>query len=148
MKNKVPYIVVTLVPAMLLLLLGLSSKGTVERLPTIATSSSSSVIIRTTPHSVQPLPIHTVGEITWHAKDYLGKDVRVQGYLLKKGTGYDIISDEMTGSPTYHDLSVMGTEIVRMRLMQKYILEGMFVANASSSTSRTLYVLEVSKISE
>lgn len=146
MKIKTASVVVVLV-LVGLLLLDLGIRRTIVPVPRVATSSSPSVSLSAPSHSTQSLPIHTVGEITWHAGNYLNKNVRVQGYLLKKGVDYTIISDEMTGSVTRHDLSVTGAEIGRMRFKQKYILEGMFVANTSSSTSHTLYALNVSKIS-
>ncbi|MHB1163234.1 MAG: hypothetical protein ACYCZZ_01770 [Minisyncoccota bacterium] len=147
MNSKILYIAAALALATLLLLSGLDAKRTTVLAPSVATSSLPSASLSTTTPSAQPPPIHTVGGITWHAENYLGKDVRIQGYLLKKGAGYGIFSDEMTGNITRHDLSVTGIGIARMQLKQKYILEGTLVANASSNTSRALYALEVSKIS-
>lgn len=146
MKIKVASIVVALALAALLVS-GSGTRRTTVYAPSVGTSSPPSVSIGTTPHLIQSLPIHTVGEITRHAGNYLNKDVRIEGYLLKKGRGYNIFSDEMAGSVTRHDLSITGAEITRMRVKQKYILEGTFVADTSSNTSRTLYALHVSKIS-
>ncbi len=90
-------------------------------------------------------PVYTVGELTWRAKQYLNQSVRVRGYLLKKEVGYNIFSDEKSGSMTAHDLSVTGAGISTMQLEHAYTLGGVFVVN--SSLNSTLYALKISEIS-
>ena len=141
--------VVSLVIAVILT--ALLIRGLAAKIPAVSSSnaatSSPLSLASTTPRFAQPLPTHTVGEITWHAKKYLDKNVRVEGYLLRREGSYGIFSDEMFGAMTPHDLSVVGVGIEHLRLKQKYTLEGLFVASVPSSTSRTLYRLEASKIS-
>jgi len=73
------------------------------------------------------LPIHKVGEITRHAVGFIGTQVRMEGYLLKKESGYILFSDEPTGAVSKYDLPVTGTGYDTMLPNKKYSIEGMFL---------------------
>ncbi len=138
------YIAAALAIAAAALLSSRSAAGTTAY-PRIAAVHSMLDLTATSTSSTAKLPpIHTVGEITWHAKGYLGTDVRIRGYLLGKEGGDGILSDEKTGSITPHDLLVTGPGVANMQLGQKFILEGLLIANTRLSIGRTLYILEVS----
>ncbi len=97
-------------------------------------------IIKRTPN----LPTHTVGQITRHAKDFVNKNIKVSGYLIKRETGYLIFSDEATGAISSFDLPVTGLGIDLVQSGQKYILEGKFVEGGLESSNKNLYHLELS----
>ncbi len=145
-KKIILAILVLSVVALVIEILWNNSIGATVPSPTTPESSASSSDVL--PSSVsKSLPIYTVGEVTWHATHYLNQNITVVGFLLKKGIGYDIVSDEATGTITSHDLSIIGTGITNLQLKQKYILHGTFM-NGRPSNSHTLYTLEVSQISQ
>ncbi len=94
--------------------------------------------------SMQELPLHTIGQVTRHATDFVGQNVKVAGYLLKKEIGYLIFSDEATGAISSFDLPVTGSGVEMVKSGQKYILEGKFVQGGLQSSNNNLYHLELS----
>ena len=80
------------------------------------------------PPPVSPvLTLHTVGQITWHAKPFVNQKIRIQGYLIRSEKNYILFSDESSGPITLHDLPVVGTGVETIQPGKKYILEGIFL---------------------
>ncbi len=98
------------------------------------------------PTPTRNLPLHTIGQVTWHPKNYINQNVSMQGYLLKREVGYVIFSDEATGPITSHDLPVVGPGIDAVQLGQKYILEGRFIKGGLESSNKSPYHLELSNV--
>lgn len=73
------------------------------------------------------LTLHTIGQVTRHARGFIGEHVRLQGYLLKREKGYLLFSDEAGGPIGRYDLPVTGSGLEAVILKQKYILEGTFL---------------------
>ncbi len=98
-------------------------------------------------HSRAPkiVPLHTVGQVTWHAKNFVSKHIRVKGYLIKKEATYLIFSDEATGNITSRDLPVTGKGIEIIKPAKKYILEGTLVYQGLNAINYNLYHLELSR---
>ena len=94
--------------------------------------------------STQNLPIHTIGQITRHAKDFVGKNIKVAGYLIKKETDYLIFSDEAMGAISSFDLPVIGQGVDIVKSGKKYVLEGKFIEGGLQSSNKNLYHLELS----
>lgn len=90
------------------------------------------------------LPIHSIGSVTRHAGDFLNQTVRVQGYVLKKESGYVIFSDEASGSITSYDLPVAGSGTESLQFNQKYALIGKFVHGGLQSSNQNPYHLDLS----
>jgi|GEM_PF-4629360 len=86
-----------------------------------------------------------VGAVTWHAKNFVGKEVRVVGFVLKKEKGYILFSDEGTGAVTVGDMPVVGSGVDNMLLKGKYILEGKFVYLGLVASNGNKYHLELSQ---
>ncbi len=93
----------------------------------------------------QIFPLYTVGKVTWHAKNFVSKHIRVKGYLIKKETGYLIFSDESSGKLTSHDLPVIGKGIEIVKPAKKYILEGTFVYQGLNASNHNPYHLKLSR---
>lgn len=91
--------------------------------------SASSVLASTTPS------LFTVGQVTRHVSQFIGQQVQIQGYLLRKDNGYIIFSDEPTGTIGRYDLPVTGTGIETMQSGQKYELVGKFLGSGLSSSN-------------
>ncbi len=117
---------------------------TINQLDVIKSKSSASLFMPL----LKPLAPHTIGQITWHAKDFLNQTVKIQGYLLKKETGYVIFSDEAAGPITSHDLPVVGSGTGKLQFKQKYILEGKFVAGGLQASNNNPNHLELLNMSQ
>lgn len=94
------------------------------------------------------LPLHTVGQVTRHAKNFVNQTVQMQGYLLKKENSYLIFSDEPTGAISSYDLPVVGSGISKIQFKHKYTLEGRFMYGGLNSSNHNLYHLELVSMSE
>ncbi len=81
-------------------------------------------IIRHTDQNVLKLP--TIGAVTRHAANFIGKTVEFSGYLREQHPGYAIFSDELTGPIGSFDLPVIGAALSNMIAGQKYLLQGVF----------------------
>ena len=69
-----------------------------------------------------------IGTVTWHAAKFLGKSLVLTGYVLARGPGYVLFSDEPSGSVSRHDLPVEGAGIDGLEPKIKYVIAGRFVA--------------------
>ncbi len=85
-----------------------------------------------------------VGAVTWHTKNFVNKEVKIVGFVLKKEKGYIIFSDEATGLITKGDLPVTGAGVDTMVLKHKYILQGKFLYGGLKASNGNLYHLELS----
>lgn len=92
---------------------------------------------------VQVLPLHTVGQITRHAAGFINQKVRMQGYLLKKESGYIIFSDEPGGGINQYDLPVVGPGIETIQPKHKYELQGTFLDHGLKANNGNLDHLEL-----
>ncbi len=93
---------------------------------------------------VPNLTLHTIGQVTRHASDFVGQNVRVEGYLIKKEAGYLIFSDEATGAISSFDLPIVGLGIDTIKSGPKYVLDGKFVEGGLQSSNKNPYHLELS----
>lgn len=93
-------------------------------------------------------PVIDVGQVTRHAADFVGRDVAVSGYLLKKESGYIIISDEKNGSLSRYDLPVTGPGISSLIDGTKYIFRGKFVDSGLTVSNGNPDHLELSALPE
>jgi len=84
-----------------------------------------------------------VGEITWHPKNFVGRNVTVVGYVLAMEKDFVYFSDERTGKITAHDLAVTGLGIERLRPAVKYVLEGNFLDTGLKPRNGSAYHLEL-----
>ena len=71
-----------------------------------------------------------IGTVTWHAAKFLGKSLVLTGYVLARGPGYLLFSDEPSGSVSRHDLPVEGAGIDSLEPKTKYVITGRFVAGS------------------
>ncbi|HEV7424502.1 MAG TPA: hypothetical protein VGO21_04940, partial [Candidatus Paceibacterota bacterium] len=46
------------------------------------------------------VPPIRVGAVTWHTKNFVNKEVKIVGFVLKKENNYVLFSDEATGAIT------------------------------------------------
>ncbi len=88
----------------------------------------------------------SVGSVTWHQSNFVGKQVFLIGYVLKKENGYVIFSDEPTGAITKHDLPVTGIGISGLALKQKYTFKGTFLDKGLVASNGSTYHLESSEV--
>ncbi len=94
--------------------------------------------------SVPLLPLHTIGQVTRHATNFDGQQVRMQGYMLVSEKGYVIFSDESGGAISSFDLPVAGPGIDTLTFKQKYELQGKFIYGGLNASNHNLYHLELS----
>ena len=87
--------------------------------------------------------VHKVGAVTWHAAKFVGKDVVLEGYVLARGPGYVLFSDEATGKITVHDLPVSGPGVDTMGMAKKYVIEGVFLDRGLAAGNGSPYHLEL-----
>lgn len=92
------------------------------------------------------LPLYRVGQITRHAKNFLGQHLRLEGYLLQKEVGYVIFSDEAKGPVGFYDLPVVGVQTATIQPGTKYILEGVFSQSRLLTINHNPYSLKLSNI--
>lgn len=90
------------------------------------------------------LAVHSVGEITRHAKPFIGQKLLIKGYLLKKEKGYIIFSDEPTGAISTFDLPVNGEGNDLIKPNQAYFIEGIFLDRGLVSSNGNSYHFELS----
>lgn len=88
-------------------------------------------------------PVHKVGAVTWHAARYAGKEVTVQGYLLRQHKGYVLFSDEPGGKVSAHDLPVTGPGAEQIAAKRKYRLTGRFVKGGLAAANGNPFHLEL-----
>jgi hypothetical protein len=93
--------------------------------------------------SNQNLTLHTVGEVTRHALQFVGQNVLLKGYLLKKESGYIIFSDEPTGSISSYDLPVTGASIDLIQPKKLYLIEGTFLDHGLISSNGNKFHLKL-----
>ena len=98
------------------------------------------------PATASPLPLHTVGQVTRHASGFIGQEVRLAGYLIKKESSYIIISDETTGTMSNFDLPVTGSGISAVQSGKKYIFQGMFLNQGLVSSNQSPTHLELTQV--
>jgi hypothetical protein len=87
--------------------------------------------------------VHKVGEVTWHAKSFIGKDVTVVGYVLAVEKDYVLVSDERTGKISAHDLPVTGAGIDQLQPAMKYVLEGKLLDRGLRASNGSPYHLDL-----
>jgi outer membrane protein assembly factor BamB len=88
--------------------------------------------------------IYSVGQITRHSQNFIGSQVIMQGYLLKKEQNYIIFSDEAIGSISTFDLPVSGTGYDSIQSGHLYQIEGMFLGSGLISSNQNPNHLELS----
>ncbi len=86
-----------------------------------------------------------VGKITRHANNFINKNVKVRGYLIKKEIGYIIISDEASGAISMYDLPVIGPGIDAVKPNKKYVFQGMFLGQGRVFSNNSPDHLELSQ---
>ncbi|MDE3078652.1 MAG: hypothetical protein KGI94_01305 [Paracoccaceae bacterium] len=86
-------------------------------------------------------PVHSVGAVTWHPKQYVGKVVAMRGYLLRHDKGYILFSDEPRGAVSQHDLPVEGPGFESIKPMHRYLIEGKFVKGGLKASNGSPYHL-------
>ena len=89
-------------------------------------------------------PVHRVGAVTRHAGRFVGRHVRLSGYLLARKLGYILFSDEPQGRVSRYDLPVTGRGIEKMQRMKKYLIEGEFLDRGLTASNGNRYHLEMS----
>lgn len=87
--------------------------------------------------------VHSVGDITFHPKSYVGKHVVMRGYLLKQEAGYVLVSDESSGKIGPRDLPVSGTGIDTLKPGQLFVIEGEFLDHGLKASNGNRYHLEL-----
>lgn len=90
-----------------------------------------------------PLSPHTVGEVTWHPDGYVGTEVHMRGYMLRRGNGYAIFSDEPTGAVSAHDLPVTGPGVDNLTIGGAYLLDGIFLNHGLFASNGNAYHLKL-----
>ena len=103
----------------------------------VATISASTTPANAATHNIS----HRVGEITWHAAKFASQRVTVTGFVLARGDGYILLSDEPRGKISSHDLPVVGTGVDKLQLTKKYTLEGRFLSVDQAASNGSLYRL-------
>jgi hypothetical protein len=94
------------------------------------------------------IPTHTVGQITRSAQNFIGTEVKIQGYLLKSESGYIIVSDEPAGSISQYDLPITGLGIIIVEPNKKYTFQGIFLGQGLVSSNQNPNHLELSQLPE
>lgn len=113
----------------------------------VATPSSN--IIATKPEAVSVsqtkyVSLKTMGSATRHPDGFIGKNIKVSGYLLKQEKGYGIFSDEINGTVGYYDLPISGSGVDATKTKQKYNFQGKFVRQSIKSSNGSPFLLELS----
>ena len=98
---------------------------------------------------IQHLPVTSIGSVTRHAANYLGKRVLVEGFLLKADSGSTIVSDEQTGMIGVNDLPVIGSGFDSITPGVRYLFEGIFVkGSVTGSSTKNSNHLELIRVPE
>jgi hypothetical protein len=87
--------------------------------------------------------VYKVGQITWHPRKYVNRDVIVAGYVLARTKDYVLFSDEPSGKVSTHDLPVSGANLDQMRSLRKYVIEGTFLDHGLAASNGNRYHLEL-----
>jgi hypothetical protein len=87
--------------------------------------------------------VYKIGQVTWHAKRFVDHDLVVSGYLLKRESGYVIVSDEARGGISVHDLPVSGPGADQMQMTKRYVMKGKFLDHGLSASNGSPYHLEL-----
>lgn len=85
--------------------------------------------------------IHKIGKVTWHAEKYAGQTLEMTGFLLKRGDGYVLFSDEAGGKISAHDLPVTGPGLRNLKMGVRYYLHGRFVKGGLAASNGNPYHL-------
>lgn len=101
-------------------------------------------IIPTGMHPLNAPQPSAVGAVSRHAVLHIGQQVIVQGYLLKRESGYVIISDETGGRITRYDLPVTGPGIDALVSGKKYSFAGTFMDHGLTASNGSKDHLELS----
>jgi hypothetical protein len=95
--------------------------------------------------SVDP-KIYLVGNITFHAANFVNKYIKITGYIIARENGYIIFSDEKIDTPNPHDLPVTGSGLDKILPLHKYVLSGQFVYGGLVASNNNPYHFEVFNI--
>ncbi|MHB8660804.1 MAG: hypothetical protein ACYC75_02615 [Minisyncoccota bacterium] len=79
--------------------------------------------------------VHTVGEITRHATQYVGQMLTIQGYVLQKNAGYVLLSDEPTGPVGPYDLPSTGSLLDTLSPGVSYTFSGAFLGQGLTASN-------------
>ena len=107
-----------------------------------AAAAVSAMVVTVAADAASPV-IHKVGAVTRHAAHYLNQDVMLRGYLLARGNGYVLFSDEPGGKISRYDLPVVGPGVDQMKPMQRYVVEGTFLDHGLSASNGSPVHLEL-----
>ena len=88
-------------------------------------------------------PIHKIGKVTWHAERYAGQTLELTGFLLTRGDGYVLFSDEAGGKVSAHDLPVTGPGLDGLKRGVRYYLHGVFVKGGLAASNGNPYHFEL-----
>ncbi len=69
----------------------------------------------------------SIGQVTRHPAQYVGKELRLVGYVLRIEKNDAIFSDEAAGAITAHDLPVNGPGFADLQVGHKYLIDGTFL---------------------
>ncbi len=109
--------------------------------PTLSVSLTLTAVSAATP--IPQLTIHTIGQITHHAQNFVNQTLKMQGYLLAIRDGYDIFSDESGGAINPFDLPIRGLGIATVTFKKKYQLYGKFLFGGLTASNNNQYHLEL-----
>ena len=90
--------------------------------------------------------VYKIGAVTWHAARFINQDLVLMGYVLSRGDGYVLFSDEPGGSVSAHDLPVAGAGLDVLLPKVKYILRGHFERSGLPASNGNLYRLVLSSL--
>ncbi len=89
----------------------------------------------------QALSVRSVGAVTWHANKFIGKTVKLKGFVLSLSHGEVLFSDEGTGAISPHDLPIQGPGSETLELHHRYLLVGIFVKDDALHSNGSPYHL-------
>ena len=92
--------------------------------------------------------VHKIGAVTWHAARFVNQDLVLTGYMLQRGDGYVLFSDEPNGAISAHDLPVTGVGLDLLLPKVKYILHGHFERGVRPTNNGNAYRFVLSSVPE
>ena len=97
------------------------------------------------PSSPPPGPVRTVGSVSRHPTDFVGKTVTLSGTMIRTEGDYIIISDETGGAVGLYDLPVVGDGIDIPLPGKTYLFTGTLVQGGLKASNGNPYHLELTR---